>query len=240
MENLQLTKRKTLINSQLQITISTNASLAGLGAYFQDQKTSQGNKDHINVLELGAVNYEMLIFSCLHSKAQPIHIQRDSIVTLSSQKMKFSIKDFFSKCDQIRRKLRIWSHLLKKPLMENFIFCAVPYPFIFGKNRKHSKEIYDCFELGKMVIEQSDHNYCKIFPRITKYRGRYSVQDSKRWRRMEMKSQYIPKDLQIQRKAGDRSFFFANLTPITHFYFIETGPLKPRERERCFRNFLDQ
>ena len=38
--------------------------------------------------------------------------------------MKFSIKDFFSKCDQIRRKLRIWSYLLKKSLMEN-IFCAV-------------------------------------------------------------------------------------------------------------------
>ena len=36
--------------------------------------------------------------------------------------MKFSIKDLFSKCDQIRRKLRIWSHLLKKSLMENFIF----------------------------------------------------------------------------------------------------------------------
>ena len=32
--------------------------------------------------------------------------------------------NFFSKCDQIRRKLRIWSHLLKKSLMENFIFCA--------------------------------------------------------------------------------------------------------------------
>ena len=39
--------------------------------------------------------------------------------------MKFSIKDFFSKCDQIRRKLPIWSHLLKKSLMENFIVCAV-------------------------------------------------------------------------------------------------------------------
>ena len=39
--------------------------------------------------------------------------------------MKFSIKDFSSKCDQIRGKLRIWSHLLKKSLMENFIFCAV-------------------------------------------------------------------------------------------------------------------
>ena len=43
----------------------------------------------------------------------------------TAQKMKFSIKDLFSKCDQIRRKLRIWSHLLKKSLMENFIFCAV-------------------------------------------------------------------------------------------------------------------
>ena len=39
--------------------------------------------------------------------------------------MKFSIKDFFSKRDQIRRKLRIWLHLLKKSLMENVIFCAV-------------------------------------------------------------------------------------------------------------------
>ena len=43
----------------------------------------------------------------------------------TAQKMKFSIKDFFSKCDQIRQKLRIWSHLLNKSLMENFIFCAV-------------------------------------------------------------------------------------------------------------------
>ena len=38
--------------------------------------------------------------------------------------MKFSIEDFLSKCDQIRRKLRIWSHLLKKSLMENFIFLC--------------------------------------------------------------------------------------------------------------------
>ena len=39
--------------------------------------------------------------------------------------MKFSIKCFFSKCDQICKKLQIWSYLLKKFLMENFIFCAV-------------------------------------------------------------------------------------------------------------------
>ena len=44
---------------------------------------------------------------------------------LTAPKMKFPIKDFFSKCDQIRRKLWIWWHLLKKSLMEKFIFCAV-------------------------------------------------------------------------------------------------------------------
>ena len=43
----------------------------------------------------------------------------------TTQKMKFSIKDFFSKCGQIRSFLRIWSHLLKKSLIENFIFWAV-------------------------------------------------------------------------------------------------------------------
>ena len=47
------------------------------------------------------------------------------IAYYTAQKMKFSIKDFFSKCDQIRRKLRIWLRLLKKSLNENFIFCAV-------------------------------------------------------------------------------------------------------------------
>ena len=33
--------------------------------------------------------------------------------------------NFFCKCDQISRKLRIWSRLLKKSLMEIFIFCAM-------------------------------------------------------------------------------------------------------------------
>ena len=42
--------------------------------------------------------------------------------------MKFSIKDFFSKCETAEiffRKMQIWSPLLKKFLMENFVFCAV-------------------------------------------------------------------------------------------------------------------
>ena len=40
-------------------------------------------------------------------------------------KNEVSMKDFFSKCDQIHSFLRIWTYLLKKFLMENFIFCAV-------------------------------------------------------------------------------------------------------------------
>ena len=42
-----------------------------------------------------------------------------------AQKMKLSINGFFSKCDQIRCFLRIWSHLLNKSFMEILIFCAM-------------------------------------------------------------------------------------------------------------------
>ena len=51
------------------------------------------------------------------------------IFDCTTLKMKFSVKDFLSKCDQIRWKLRIWSHLLNKSLMESFNFCAVLQSF---------------------------------------------------------------------------------------------------------------
>ena len=58
--------------------------------------------------------------------------------------MKFCIKDFFSKCDQICSLLRIWSHLLKKSLMENFIFCAVNVNINEDKNKdKGNHHSYD-------------------------------------------------------------------------------------------------
>ena len=50
-----------------------------------------------------------------------IHVKYDESA-ITAQKIKFSIKDFFSKCRQIHSFLRIWSHLLKKSLMENFFF----------------------------------------------------------------------------------------------------------------------
>ena len=48
----------------------------------------------------------------------------------TAQKMKFSIKDFFRKCDQIRRKLRIWSNLLKKTLNEKVDFLCSDGTFL--------------------------------------------------------------------------------------------------------------
>ena len=58
------------------------------------------------------------------------------LYSTTTQKMKFSNKDFFRKYDQIRRKLWIWSHLLENSLMENFIFCAVHYQLNAFKNHK--------------------------------------------------------------------------------------------------------
>ena len=64
--------------------------------------------------------YDLVIFSWIEeNKMKVIH----GTCHLHCTKMKFSIKDFFSKCDQIRRKPH--KNFLKKSLMENFIFCAV-------------------------------------------------------------------------------------------------------------------
>ena len=58
----------------------------------------------------------------------------------TAPKMKFYIKYFFRKCDQIRRKLRIWSHLLKESLMEKFILCAVIFLLMLNKAQIDSSQ----------------------------------------------------------------------------------------------------
>ena len=58
----------------------------------------------------------------------------------TAQKMKFSTKDFFSNCDRIHSFFRIWSHLLKKSLKENFIFCGVRTKLNVHKTSRMSPE----------------------------------------------------------------------------------------------------
>ena len=78
--------------------------------------------------ELFVTNCYSQISCSRHSKfVKIIPILIHSTISATTQKMRFSIKDVFSKCDQIRWKLQIWSHLQKKSLMENFIFCVMRY-----------------------------------------------------------------------------------------------------------------
>ena len=67
-------------------------------------------------------SHDRYVLSTKHNQYQPN--VKPHLKTTAHKKMS-SITDFFNKCDQIRSFLRIWSHLLKKSLMENFIFCAV-------------------------------------------------------------------------------------------------------------------
>ena len=68
-------------------------------------------------------------------------ISRQVVTVIPLSKIRFQMKpsqiftdrkDFFSECDQILSFLRIWSHLQKKYLMENFIFCAVTILKVIG------------------------------------------------------------------------------------------------------------
>ena len=80
-----------------------------------------------NSQEKRHVGVSILIKLQLQGRCFPVNCSWDHLgpnldKKSNAQKMKFPIKDFFSKCDQIRKKLWIWSHLLKTSLMENFIF----------------------------------------------------------------------------------------------------------------------
>ena len=84
--------------------------------------------------------------------------------------------DFFSICDQIRRKLRIWSHLLNNSLMENFIFCAV----FKGLNNLTCTDLFLtssplCYE-NTMVISSALSDFHKMVIAVlkTKYKKNHS------------------------------------------------------------------
>ena len=70
--------------------------------------------------------------------------------------MKFSIREFFSKCDQIRSFLRIWSYLLKKSFIENFIFCGVSLVPTIPKKEDQSSFSFDCTTYY-LILQQNIH-----------------------------------------------------------------------------------
>ena len=72
------------------------------------------------------VNFEHVI-ACWEEARKRVSISPSSsnYTKHTAQKLKFPIKDFSSKNDQIRSFLQIWSHLLEESLMKNLIFCQV-------------------------------------------------------------------------------------------------------------------
>ena len=92
---------------------------------------------------------------------------------LTSQKIKFPIKDFFSKYVQIHSFLWIWSYLLNKSLMESFIFCTVfqSGPWLdVGYN--NFENVVCCFGAGKLVITAASFIGFTTFANITYLYGR--------------------------------------------------------------------
>ena len=72
----------------------------------------------------------------------------------TAQKMKFSIKDFLSKYEQIRIFLQIWSHLLERSFMENFIFCVVITAYYLKKKTENAS--------WSVILWQDWQNTCKL------------------------------------------------------------------------------
>ena len=96
------------------------------------------------------------------------------------------------------------------------------YPVKFGKNGRYSKQISNCFEQKNMgfFVEQRDHSYCIISPRVTQCGGRYLVQDNKGCKRVKVKCQNIPKDFQTQE---NRREIFLLLVSHTNYPLISHG-----------------
>ena len=87
-QNLHLTKGKSLISVAPEIVIDSDASLEGWGAYCLSHKTGGPwtfleKKDHINVLELKAAKYAILTFTRMFPSAKSVHIRMDNMVALS-------------------------------------------------------------------------------------------------------------------------------------------------------------
>ena len=69
------------------------------------------------------------------------------------KKWSFPLRISSSKCDQIRSFLWIWSHLMKKSLMENFIFCSVIGPLLRRQTDVNSHKLQYPFQNSSWSIK---------------------------------------------------------------------------------------
>ena len=89
--------------------------------------------------------------------------------TRAAQKVMVSMRDFFSKFDQIWRKFLIWLHLLKQSLMVKFIFVQC----FLTEERKRKKEILTFVRVPcrKLFLEQKLQQCQKsLYPKGTQHK----------------------------------------------------------------------
>ena len=121
---LHLNNRRTLLKQQIicqriYVTIKIKC------LFHSARETELFNSNALFPLGDSYICMSSSSLKCSHLKSLIYFPVAYNFVRFTAQKMKFSFKDFFRKCDQIRSFMWIWSHLLKKSLMGDFIFCAV-------------------------------------------------------------------------------------------------------------------
>ena len=80
--------------------------------------------------------------------------------TVTTQRMRFFSKIFFSKCGQVHSFLRIRSHLLKKSLVENFIFVQCFSIFLLLFWRPFNSQEPNCIFGTRNVILFTENSIC--------------------------------------------------------------------------------
>ena len=93
-------------------------------SYFKVLRTSVGDVPWRYIEDLLGTSIGHLLRSS-SGRPRDVILPSGMLYCFRSTKYEVFHKGFLSKCDQIRSFLWIWSHLLKKSLMENFIFWAV-------------------------------------------------------------------------------------------------------------------
>ena len=140
----------------------------------------------------------------------------------TAQKMKLSFKDFVSKCDQIRSFLWIWSRLLKKSLMENFIFCVVRIEliakylnisfFLCGKYRNFARNYAELHLSTKFPYQEIRWNY-SIFRSFLF--SHIIISDSGEWAKA------------ISESCSEKSHKIIWKTLVTEYFLSKVADLQP-------------
>ena len=111
---------------------------------FESEKLCQ--RDHLNLFQntttVKMLNHHIILHVNCRKTDQQWRAVRGYRRVFTAQKMKFSIKDFFS----------IWSHMLMKILMENFIFCEV-FARLLAVNYYHKALHLGCCSSPRSAFE---------------------------------------------------------------------------------------